>query len=419
MAAANVGLGRAWLLLAMLLCAAPGAFAAGQREFRIGVYVNGDTHPQNLPASRMMADLAAHGITRAVLLTKQYMQLAPQGLHSLAKQWGIQLFIGNIRAGEGADEANMRMLIDLVNSRPDADAVAGWYADDEVEGAHDPAREPDYEAQLRRFVAMIRRMDPGRKVIVNHDARTAKWGGRFVRAGEDESWCSVFWANHFAEGHLRTTMGAHRAAYGASARPLTFVYGAQSTNKFGAESELPTAGLRGATLADLKAVSTRADITDYVMTAYRLGASGASFFVYDGYYDWTYYTLVDERGRSVEGKMEGLRDAADRIAADRGRPTLELQVASSSPALDIAVVTRPGADPVRRTSVQISYDGGYTWSSVPGFGAKGGKMHFVVPHGPIQRGYWSMVRARCFDGTRTSLWSVWNVYPASAPRPSE
>jgi hypothetical protein len=419
MAAAQVGRGRAWLLAATLLCVAPGALAAGPREFRIGVYVNGDTHPQNLPGSRMMADMAAHGVSRAVLLTKQYMQLAPQGLHSLAKQWGIQLFIGNIRAGAAADEGNMRMLIDLVNSRPDADAVAGWYADDEVEGAHDPTAEPDYEARTRRFVPMIRRMDPRRRVIVNHDARTEKWGGRFVRAGEDESWCSVFWANHFAEARLRKAMAAHREAYGASAKPLTFVYGAQSTNKFGAESELPTAGLQGATLADLKAISTRSDITDYIMTAYRLGASGASFFVYDGYYDWTYYTLVDERGRSVEGKMEGIRDEAERIAADQGRPTLDLRVASSSPALDIAVATRPGAAPVRRTSVQVSHDGGYSWSSVAGFGAEGGKVRLPIAHHPIQRGYWAMVRARCFDGKRTSLWSVWNVYPASAPRSSE
>jgi hypothetical protein len=214
-------------------------------------------------------------------------------------------------------------------------------------------------------------------------------------------------------------MAAHREAYGASAKPLTFVYGAQSTNKFGAESELPTAGLQGATLADLKAISTRSDITDYIMTAYRLGASGASFFVYDGYYDWTYYTLVDERGRSVEGKMEGIRDAAERIAADQGRPTLDLRVASSSRALDIAVATRPGAAPVRRTSVQVSHDGGYSWSSVAGFGAEGGKVRLPIAHHPIQRGYWAMVRARCFDGKRTSLWSVWNVYPASAPRSSE
>lgn len=407
------------LIMSVLLVGTTRARAEGRGDFCIGVYVNGDSHPQNLPPSRMAADWAAHGITRAVLLTKQYMQLAPQGLNSLAKQWGIELYIGNIWAGTSEDERNMRMIINLVNSYPDSDAVKGWYAGDEVEMSQDPASDPTIEEKLRGFVAMIRELDPNRKVIVNHDARTQKWGGRFASLGEDESWCSVYWANHCAAGYLNKTMAVHHAAYGDAAIPLTFVYGAQSTNTFPAQQNATDAGLEGVTLEQLKATPTRADIADYIMTAHKLGASGASFYVYDGYYDWTFYTLVDARGRSVDGKMEGIRDAVDQIAARAGRPSLTLNVEHDDRSLDIRVKTEPGQRPVESVGVDISYDGGYTWQRVSDFEPQGGAMKYTIPCHPIQRPYWSMLRARCFDGSQYSLWSLWNVYPWHATRGSE
>ena len=266
---------------------------------------------------------------------------------------------------------------------------------------------------------MIRRLDPHRRVIVNHDARTQGWGGRFASLGEDESWCSVFWANHYATEFLRKTMAVHRAAYGEKAMPLTFVYGAQSTNTFNAEQNIIDAGLAKVKLADLKALTTRADITDYILTAFKLGASGASFFVYDGYYDWTFYTLVDARGQSVNGKMEGIRDAADQIAATEGRPGLGLEVKEGGTDLSITIATLPKTGAVKSVQVELSHDGGYTWMAIGGFGPTGGMVKHTVANPPLQRPYWSMVRARCFDGQNYSLWSVWNVFPWRAPRASE
>lgn len=385
---------------------------AGAKSFSIGVYVNGDTHPQNLSASRMMADMAGHGISRAILLTKQYMELAPQGLNSLAKQWGIELWIGNIRAGDVTDESNIRMMIKLVNSYPDSDAVKGWYAEDEVELNYDPARNPGIEKQIRDFVSLIRKLDPKRKVIINHDARTRQWDGRFMKLGEDISSCSVFWANHYATKYIQKTMDTYHKAYGQSASPLILVYGAQSTNTFTSPDNMTQAGLEGATLEDLQAIKTRSDITDYIMTAHKLGASGASFYIYDGYYDSKYYTLVDERGRSVNGKMEGIQDAADQIAKAEGRPSLNLDVKMEG-ASQIITITPSSCISIK---VELSNDGGYTWSKVAGFDKSGGSVKYTIPHSPLLRSYWSMVRAQCFDGKKYSQWKVWNVYPWSEPK---
>jgi hypothetical protein len=398
------------LFYLMILCNV--ALAGDLKSFRIGVYVNGDTHPQNLPASRMMADMAGHGITRAILLTKQYMELAPQGLNTLAKQWGIELWIGNIRAGDPTDESNMRMMIKLVNSYPDPDAVTGWYADDEVELNYDPARNPGIEKKIRDFVSLIRKLDPKRKTIVNHDARTHQWGGRFMNLGEDISSCSVFWANQYATKFLQKTMDTYHKAYGKNAPPLIFVYGAQSTNTFTSPENMSGAGLEGVTIPELQAIKTGADITDYIMTAHKLGASGASFYIYDGYYDSKYYTLVDERGRSVDGKMEAIQDAADQIAKSEGRPTLKLDVKLEGNAQVITV----NPSTCISVKVEISNNGGYTWTPIKGFSKSGGTVKYTPPHTPLIRSYWGMIRARCFDGTKYSQWRVWNVYPWSEPK---
>ena len=380
-------------------------------DFRIGIYLAADSHPQNLQLSRMIADWAGHGINTVVIRRDIYYNLAPQGLHSLAKQWEIELIIGVHFGPASEPRKKMRELIRRVNSYPDSDAVKAWYAADEFEGCYTRQVGPDTERVWREFVSMIKAEDPNREVIVNHDARTDAWGGRFAELGEDESWCSVFWANHYAIDFLRKTMATHRKAYGDVCPPLTFVYGAQSTNKAGSAKDYEQHGISGVTLQQLKQISTREDIADYILTAKKVGASGAVFFCYDGYYDFRYYTLVDERGRSVEEKMEGIRDAAEQIARLEGRPGLQMKFQANT--LLINTLTSSTGQAVKQITVQISDDGGYTWQTIPGLGPTGGT---------VDCGYddhRNILRARCYDDRSYSLWSVGNTFPWAAPRPHE
>ncbi|MDA1280925.1 MAG: sialidase family protein, partial [Chloroflexi bacterium] len=260
---------------------------------RIGVYLAADNHPQNLQLSRMMADWAGHGINTACMRADIYLNLAPQGFHTLAKQWGIDLVVQPTLGPGPEHRRRMQELIQRVDSYQDSDAVTAWYAVDEFEGVYDSDRPADTEKVWRELVSAIKDLDPKRNVIVNHDARTGSWGGRFAQLGEDESWCSVFWANHHAADFLRKTMATHRAAYSDDCPALTLAYGAQSTNKAGSATDYEQHGISGVTLEQLKSVSTREDIADYVLTAHNLGAGGAAFFCYDGYYDFQYYTLAD------------------------------------------------------------------------------------------------------------------------------
>ena len=390
--------------------------APSDRPFRIGVYLAADNHPQNLQLSRMMADWAGYGITTVCMRADIYLNLAPQGLHTLAKQWGIDLVVQPTLGPGPEHRRRMQELIQRVDSYQDSDAVTAWYAVDEFEGVYGSERPADTEKVWEELVSVIKDLDPKRKVIVNHDARTGSWGGRFAQLGEDESWCSVFWANHHAADFLKKTMATHRAAYSNDCPPLTFVYGAQSTNKAGSATDYEQHGISGVTLEQLKSVSTREDIADYVLTAHQLGAGGAAFFCYDGYYDFQYYTLVDERGRSVEGKMEGIRDAAQQIARSKGRSEVTLTVedmTTQKNKLVITAVTASEGQPVEETLVQISFDGGYSWVTVPGFANNGG----TVEHSYVPAGRWSMLRARCRNGQNWSLWTVWNAFPAAKPRP--
>ena len=386
-----------------------------RRDFRIGVFLAADRHPQNLQLSRMVADWAGHGINTVCMREDIYANLAPQGLNTLAKQWGVDLVVSPIFGAGPTHRARMRELIRLVNGYPDSDAVKAWYACDEFEGRFGTGRPPGVEETWREVVSAIKSLDPTREVIVNHDSRIDSWGGRFAYLGENESWCSTFWANRYASDFLKKTLNTHRRAYGNDCPALTFVYGAQSNNKAGDVKSLEPHGITGVTLEQLRSVSTRDDIADYILTAHGLGAGGAVFFCYDGYYDFQHYTLVDERGRSVEGKMEGIRFAAEQIAGLAGRPKLTMAVqdkTAESNQLRIEVTTVPGSRPVERVAVEISYNGGYTWHAVPGFGPHGG----TVEHGYVPEGRWSMLRARCDDGKCHSLWSVWNVFPISPPR---
>ena len=392
------------------------AIVKPKEPFQLGVYLNAHRHPSNLPVSNMMAHLAAHGVTRVNIISKVYVQFAHQKLHSLAKDWGIAIYVSNVRDTSNDPEAQRRALEtirDLVDSHPDADAVVGWNVADEVEFALDPEKHPDAEDRLRAYVELARRVDPQRRVLVNHDARNQKWGDRFMRLGEDEPTCSVFFANHLAADHLRRVLAQFKESHRGQ-RPL-FVYGGQSSNQMSAQS-MATMGLKGG-VDDVRRIKVREDIADYVLTSYRVGAAGTMFFVYDGYYDYHWYSLVDERGRSKEGKMEGILDAIRQIRHDEGWPSLTLKVTPSRRSLTIEVATQANQRPVESTHVQISFDGGYTWSGIEGFSAEGGTVEFRIPH-VWQRPAWSLIRAHCFDGEHHSLWSVWNVFPAPRPNPS-
>lgn len=411
-----LGITLALLLVANVVVAGELNQSDKKAEFQLGVYFNSNSHPANLQVSRMMADLARHGFTRVVAITYPYMQFAPQGFHKLAKDWGIEIYIGNISnpmESLSFQENDMKALIDLVNSYPDSDAVKGWYAADEVEFFYKVGKHDGVEEKLRDFVSLIHKLDPHRKVIVNHDARNQAWGG-FMDVGEDESWCSVFFANRFARKHLQRVKKEMRDV---SEAPLTTVYGAQSTNKFMSQKELPTMGLEGR-LEDVKKIPTRKDIADYILTSHKLGMDGVSFFVYDGYYDYYWYSLVDERGRSKEGKMEGILDAMRQIRKDEGWPGIRLNVHPlQGRKIRIETQTVSNRLKVQKTEVEISFDGGYTWKKIEGFGADGGKVVYQIPYS-WQRANWSMIRARCFDGKHHSMWAVWNIYPNAKPNPS-
>ena len=405
------------VISALAALAAPtGAVAskpANGSGFKMGVYLNSSAHPSNLQMSRMVADWANHGVTQVAVISYVYIQLAPQGLNTQAKRWGIDLYISNCWPAPLTPmdevERDTRATIALVNSYVDSDAVKGWYAGDEVEFL-DPTKLPGIETYERDYVSLLRRLDPKRRVAVNHTDDLGKWNGRFMKLGEDVSWCSVFWANHFAEARLNKVLAAYRAAYGPG-KALTAVFGAQSLSRAIQEKQqLSLYGLEGLTLEQAQKSVMRADIADYILTAHRLGFAGASLFVYDGYYDATWYSLVDERGRSREGRMEGIRDAMEQIRKSEGCPSLKLDVKFP----EIQVTTFANRAPVRKTTVEVSYDSGHTWRPVSGFGAAGGRAELKPPVSWM-RSEWTMVRARCYDGRRHSLWSVWNCFPWREP----
>jgi hypothetical protein len=383
------------------------------QSFFVATYLNGHSHPQNLALPRLFADLARHGITRVVLLPFQYDQFAPQGLHEIAKSWNIELIYGlNDLSHLAPDqqERDFKALLEHVKSRPGSDAITGWYLCDEIELGCGP----EIEEPLRKFAEMVRRLDPSRTTIVNHHSQNKRWEGRFGRTGEDEAWCSVFFASHHARRFLEGKIAGLREAAGG--KPVVLVYGAQAAG-FVSESDLKTYGNQDITLQDYNRMTPRQAITDYVTTARAVGAAGVALFAYDAYYDYTWYTLVDERGRSVQEKMEGLLDGVTEVRRQQGWPELQLEVSPKPRSLTIAVKTKAGTQLVKEVQVEASFDSGYSWTPVNGFAPAGGTVDFSIPFG-WQRPGWTMIRARCFDGRQHSLWSVWNVFPWAKPNAS-
>ena len=405
-------------------------------NFKLSVYFNAHAHPQNLPLSRVLADLAGHGVTRIVVLSQIYNEWAPLGLHRLAKEWGIEIVISNLLNPLTYDknvstatlaqrnEKDMKALIARVNAQPFPEVVTAWYAADEAEYSFKKTDVPDAEIRLRNFVSLIKRLDPKRKVIVNHDARNSQWGG-FFKLGEDESWCSVFWANSYATNFLKKQLAGLQAN---SKVPVTLVYGAQ--NMSGESGEilrelLQTYGLENISPEEARKRSVRQDVADYIVNSQRVGAQGAALFTYDGYYDYTYYSMVDERGRSKEGKMEGVRDAVETLSANSGAPSLQVKITPSAflplpRTLTIETIAAPNATtktPLQSVQVFVSDNGGHSWQAVKAFSKPNQTVTFELPH-DWQRPNWMMVRARVFDGNKYSLWSVWNALPWSPPNAS-
>lgn len=394
---------------------------ARNTPFKVAVYMNANSHPPNLHLGRMMAQLADSGVDTISMIVYQFQQLAPQGLVSLAKDWGITLNVGvswppNIDLAEDSVKTAYQHLIDTIEKYDTTGVVSDWYIADEVETNYGPDKQP--ERYLSRFVQIMKALDPKRGTIINHTDHALKWDGKMLNLGEDETWCSVFWANSGAEKRLDKLLAKYRQSF-PQGRGVVAVFGAQGTSKaITTEENRLFQGIDGMTLAQLKGRSTSRDIQDYVETAFRLGFIGAALFAYDAYYDYTWYSLVDERGRSREGRLEGLRAGVVAIRKAQGHPTVSLTVETKEPNnVVVSVNAVQGKRTIESLNVEVSDDGGYTWASIDGFEKTGG----VVDYSPKvgwQRVGWLIIRARAFDGEMHSLWSVWNVFPARPPNVS-
>ncbi len=393
------------------------------KRFSLTVYLNSARHPGNLQMPQMLAQLASHGVTRLILLSRVYLELAPQGLHEVAHQWDIEVIPGMIAPNPRApwSERTEQEVAETVRylSRFNPD---GYYVEDEIEINLDPESTPGVLEHLQKIVQAFEKYAPGVPVIVNHtdhpnqDGTESHSAGTLFYGGENTSYCSVFWANRYGEKRLRKLQREFARVYGRTPAELVCIYGAQGTARaIVSDAHLPMHDLEG-TPADFAAISIRDDIADYLLTPFRLGFGGSGIFAYDGYYDYRWYSLVNERGESVDGRMEGMLDGMRLIRTAEGAPELAMEVTPEARRVRLTpkanVLT---GTPVAETVLEISYDGGFSFEPVPGVPAQGGEVTVDLPLSWM-RFEWSMLRARCRAGDKWSLWQVWNVLPAPDPR---
>jgi hypothetical protein len=197
-----------------------------------------------------------------------------------------------------------------------------------------------------------------------------------------------------------------------------FVFGAQGVSGMESDEMLAEYGMPDLPLGEAKRRTVSQDISDYLLTSYKIGTDGAALFCYDGYYDYTYYTLVDERGQWKDGKMGAVLSAAKKISAMQGKPKVVLKVQPGTDrglptTLQVEAYGVPAdeTETISQLTVESSLDGGYTWKAVPGIDTAGGKFTYSFLPDGWARANFVMVRARAAVGDRKSLWSVWNPHP--------
>jgi len=384
--------------------------------YSMAVYLNSHSHPSNLQMPQMLASLANVGVTRLIVNPRVYLELAPQGLNTVAKRWGMELVVGMAPdpcspISTNYTENEIRESVKLINSYPDSDVVIGWYLSDEIELNYGK-RFPAIGIHLAAISKLFKKYDPARKTFVNHHDDRTNSDGKLLFAGEECPSCSVFWANHFAIERLREVKSLFRTTYGENV-PLVAVFGAQGTrNALTTETNLQFNKVVGIDLKQVSKIPVRQDIADYVATPFSLGFAGTAFFVYDGYYDYDWYSIVDERGRSKEGRLEGIRDGMAAVRAAEGCPSLAMEVDKEKMRIQLKPAAIDGK-PVDEVVLEYSNDGGYSWKPIPD--VRPDTQSVSIP----QFGFsglswmqleWTMIRSRCAAGGKRSLWTVWNTF---------
>jgi hypothetical protein len=406
--------------------------------FGLSIYLTAPKHAPNLELSRMLADLASLGCTRVIVPASMYRQLAARNINQLAKDWGIDICIGNIFKDDFLNPATPPTATDIidpvawnqalsdfdalkayVDAQPSADAVKAWYLAHKIELSISPTNLPQAQQVLRNLVGYVKGADPGRKTLINHDFRRSAWGRSFLWPGEDESWGSTFFHNSYANAALAGIVSDLKSINPSG--KATCVFGAQGVQGFSTQQMLSDYEIVGLTVAGAQARSAYIDIQDYLLTSYNLGGSGAALFCYDGYYDFQYYTLVSERGQSQSNKLEAVRLAMNQIAAMEKRPTTTLGVTwtngQNGVTVSVNTAAAAGGAAVTNLTVQVSVDGGNTWNTMSGFALSGGQVNYDYASQRWLRPNLTMVRARCKAGDRYSLWQVYNAHPVAPPSP--
>ena len=391
------------------------------KNYELLIYLNAHSHPSNLQMPRVLADLANMGTTIIVMYPSVYYDWAAQGLNSLAKKWGIGIIVNGMYVAPGKlDDKQIKdsfaKTIKRINSYENGEAVIGYAVTDEVEIHWDINKNPEAETYFRKLNKILQDLDPNRVSFVNHSDHLIKWDGRMMRTGETLAGSSVFWANRFAENRLKKLRESLNGA-GLNNVPQIAIYGAQGTANALVNQDLLTLNkIEGITLDQVKTISIPDDICDYITVPFGQGFAGSGLFAYDAYYTYTWYSIVDERGRSKEGRREGIRKGMEIIYAAQDAPQLVLKVEPVDDAnMQITVNASSKNAQIKDIIAEISYDGGVNWDKIDNINADKTSVIYKLPELWMYP-HLAMVRAIAIDSNgKKSLYSVWNVFPWSKP----
>jgi hypothetical protein len=391
--------------------------------YKLMFYLNANAHPENLQMGRIFADMANMGATTVCMLPQIYMEFAAQGLNSVAAQYGIGIVVnGMMHLNDNMSETDARAAykknIDRINSYENGKSVIGYGLSDEVEGGRRNQKAVDIGRILTARTKLLQELDPKRFVFTNHHVNSIPTRGGMIRSGETFTGCSVFWANRYAEKRLLQVKKWFEEA-GLGKVPQLAIYGAQGTaNAMASPKSMSANGIEGVTIGQIKKISLKDDIIDYIVVPFGLGYAGTGIFAYDAYYDYHWYSIVDERGRSNSKKREAIRQGMELVRAAEGCPTLKLTVGVKGKTLNIRTNASSVKAKISKIIAEVSFDGGITWKRIKKIKVNTPGTKFKLPEAWM-RSRWTMVRAIAIDNNgKKSFFSVWNAFPWGKPKAS-
>ena len=402
------------------------------KHFMFGVFIDSTEEILTVPLTKVFSDFLTHGIEFACIGQRNYYPLAREkGLNAFAKANGVHficnLFLPAPYDGSYSDDQLRRLIkeqVGAVNALPDSDVVVGWRIGDEIESTyHDEGgaaleelkatKETRDQLQLKRaraqrnfqrLSALIRELDPTRRVIVNHCQMP---DDQWMDLHEDEAMSSTGVTGIYNSYRVRNQLAnARRLGFGnyilvniaMMCPPKT-----EDLRWYGYREPVNQAVLNSRSIAQ--------HMQDYTEIAYTEGAAGICYFIYwAGGANYEPYTLTGADGGDYQGKWEAVRKAAGNIRQWEGAPSCAIispprQTWVTAPFRLSVMAGASAEDPVAKVTADYSLDGARSWTPLPE--VRTPPYNFSLDGGMLKTTPCTvLVRARAINTHGPSLWDV-------------